>query len=156
MFDRTVSIILNLLGVAMPVSLFMTLGNYLIKYTINAFNRDKKNQKLLEEAIAKNHAVKGTLVKTKKVKRTDPSRNEFDYITCEVGTYEYEYKGRKYRTKFTYETPFSFPKELDLYFVKNPKRATIVSELAMSRVDSWKFFWTWFFILAFCGYISHF
>ena len=58
----------------------------------------KKRNNLKQIAIDKGHVFTGKLVKTKRIIRSDPARND-DYIVLRVATYEYELQRKKIQIK---------------------------------------------------------
>ena len=119
---------------AIIYSLFIASAIYGFKISLIT---DRKRLKLVREATEKNHMLKGKLVKSKVIRQPNPARKEdrnFDELRS-VGTYEYEYKNRTYKTKITTGVGY-LRKEIDLFYVKNPKKAT--SEYGLGRTEiSW-------------------
>ena len=103
----------------------------------------KKRNNLKQIAIDKGHVFTGKLLKTKQIKRNDPSRNEYDYLILDVAIYEY--KGKKYKSKLCMKNS-SWPDEIELYYIKNPKKATTSGNLGETELNSGNFFRTLFII----------
>ena len=109
---------------------------------------DKKRLKLVREATEKNHILKGKLIKNKIVRRLDPARREdstFE-ISCDLGIYEYQYKNKTYKTKI-YAPLGHLTKEIDLFYVKNPKKATTEYLLGITEISWLKYFIITFIII---------
>lgn len=129
---------------ALFYSLFISAIIYGIKYSLIT---DRKRINLIKEATEKNHMFKGKLVKKKLVKHHKAGREDHTFdITCDQGIYEYEYKGKKYKAKFETK-PGHLPKELDLFYVKNPKKATSEYYLGKSEIKPIKYFIISFIII---------
>jgi len=129
---------------AIIYSLFIASAIYGFKISLIT---DRKRLKLVREATEKNHILKGKLIKSKIIRRTDPARRDlrnFDR-TLDLGTYEYEYKNRTYKTKVTTSVGH-LKKEIDLFYVKNPKKATTEYSLGKSEISWLKHFIVTFII----------
>jgi len=138
------------------IAIFYSLFISTIIYGIKIFLiTDRKRIKLVKEATEKNHIIKGKLVKNKIVRRPRSARKEdrdFD-ITCDLGIYEYEFKNKKYRTK-VYTRLGHLKKEIDLFYVKNPKKATTEYELGKSEI-SWLKYFIITFIIVYLLYVAN-
>ena len=134
MSDQTIRFIIRIFTVALPIAAFSTLfwtiiGHYRYMSTV-------KKERLVQEAIANGHVVDAKLVKTKRITRSDPARSD-DYIILRVGIYEYEYNGRTYRSKLAAED-VTWPKEMQLYYIKNPKKATAKGSIGTTEIGEGK------------------
>jgi len=129
---------------AIIYSLFIASAIYGFKISLIT---DRKRLKLVREATEKNHMFKGKLIKNKLVRRPYQPRKEDRTadITCDLGIYEYEYKNRKYKTK-VYASCGHLRKELDLFYVKNPKKATTEYSLGRTEISWLKHFIVTFII----------
>lgn len=91
----------------------------------------KRNQKAVAKAIERHHVVTATLIKA------GPLVFDVPGVTApgphRRGVYEYTYKGRRYKYYFWANNP---PSRLTLYFLKNPKKATVDKALFDSET-SW-------------------
>lgn len=148
--DHYIRFIIRIICVALPVSLFATLFYYMFKQLLLAIKKSRNDLKQI--AIDKGHVFTGKLVKTKRIIRSDPARND-DYIVLRVATYEYEYKGKKYKSKLCYEI-VTWPDEIELYYIKNPKKATSAGNIGVPEINSWKFFRILFIIMTFFEFSS--
>ena len=102
---------------------------------------DRKRLKLVREATEKNHILKGNLIKNKIVRRPNPARKEdktFD-ISCDLGIYEYQYKNKTDKTKI-YAPLGHLTKDIDLFYVRNPKKATTEYLLGKTEISWLKYF----------------
>lgn len=156
MREETVHFIIRIICVALPIALFVTFFYFICKFYLSM--SQKKNERMLQKAIAAGHVVKGRLINTKIEWWLDNStaRLEDDTKMVRVGTYEYEYKGKTYRRKL-YTEADKLPKELDLYFIKNPKKVAKKSNIASSDLGTGKCFWRVFIFISFieaCSYLS--
>ncbi len=131
--------------------IFFSLFISTIIYEIKIFLiTDGKRIKLVKEAIEKNHVIKGKLVRTKTVKRADPDRRDDNdsYELYNMGIYEYEYNKKTYKTKIIRRLRgYPLQKEIDLFYVKNPKKATTESSLGKTEISWLKYFIITFIIL---------
>lgn len=128
-------------------SLFIATIIYVIKISLIT---DGKRIKLVKEAMEKNHVIKGKLVRTKTVKRADPDRRDDNdsYELYKMGIYEYEYNKRTYKTKIMKRLRgYPLQKEIDLFYVKNPKKATTESSLGKTEISWLKYFIITFILL---------
>lgn len=100
-------------------------------YLITAAVRGSKRQqeKAVETAISRGHAVTATLKKCVGARGEVPGVQSTQ--NAQLGIYEYEYGNRTYRYKFYAE---ELPKTLELYFLKRPKKATVKGALVNSTV----------------------
>ncbi len=55
------------------------------------------------------------------------NKNGFKDSSRQIGLYTYEYNNKKYKTRLG--SVMELPKEITLYFNKNPKRAVVKSEV---------------------------
>ena len=115
--DHYIRFIIRIICVALPVSLFATLFYYMFKRLLLAIKKSRNDLKQI--AIDKGHVFTGKLIKTKQIKRNDPSRNEYDYLILDVAIYEY--KGKKYKSKLCMKNA-SWPDEIELYYIKILKK----------------------------------
>lgn len=89
----------------------------------------KRNEAALKEAISKGHVVTAKLKKIRSSVKDPQSRSAMGLI--DLGIYEYEYKGRKYKYKlYSKKLPYT----VTLYFLKSPRKA--VEAPAMGRSDT--------------------
>lgn len=87
----------------------------------------KKRETALNQALAKGHVVTAILKKRHSSVRDPFSRSASGKV--DLGIYEYEYKGRKYRYKL-YDG--QLPATVKLYFVKSPQKASEAAALGRS------------------------
>lgn len=102
---------------SMVAAVFVVLAAYMISHTINDTN--KKREVALEEAIKAGRTANAVLVKRRATKKKIPGTHEF---RSSIGYYKYECKGRTYTYKYWADNP---PSTLKLYYVKNPRHATV-------------------------------
>ena len=102
---------------------------YLI--SLGVTGTESRRKKALEKAISAGHVVTAVLIRKSSrhwnvpgLTTPGPHRR---------GTYEYEYKGKKYRYRFWSDNP---PSTLKLYFIKNPGKATVAGAMYDSTI-SW-------------------
>lgn len=79
--------------------------------------------KILKNAEKKGHVVKAVLEKTS----DGVNKNGFKDSSRQIGLYTYEYNNKKYKIRLG--SVMELPKEITLYFNKNPKRAVVKSEV---------------------------
>ncbi len=112
-------------------SLFMgfvfTFPAYLITAGI-AGSKERKEAALLK-AISRGHVV--TAVYKKHLSSSVPVPASKGHKTSSA-LYEYEYKGKTYRYHYSND---NLPNTLKLYFLKNPRKATVRSSLIDSEID---------------------
>ena len=104
----------------------------LLRYFICTCKKDK----YLEKSMRLGHVVKGVKISQKHTFITNVNRDVPD--DGEKVTYEYEYNGKKYKKNIVYSwdvAKHEFPEEVELYFLKNPKKAAKnAKELAEMQV----------------------
>ena len=128
---------LELIFMYLPLSLFIALFYFVFKHTFA--RSEKKNERLLQEAIQAGHVVNARLIKAKTEWWLDQAtRMEDDTKMVRVGTYEYEYNGKTHRVKLCSER-YDMPKERELYFIKNPKKVATGKNIACSEISFWKY-----------------
>ncbi|MBE6139629.1 MAG: hypothetical protein E7174_03945 [Firmicutes bacterium] len=91
------------------------------------------NKKLLEKV-----KEKGNVVVAKLVKHYDQYNHSGAYKNVsgkEIGIYEYEVNGRKYKYRFI--TINGLQEELTLYYLKNPRKASVAKELFITQRSPW-------------------
>ena len=98
----------------------------------NFFNWQKR-EKLVQEAIEKGHTFKGKLVKSKIVGYYDNRYKK--EISYDLGTYEYQYKNKTYKAKAAARLGH-LKKEIDLFYVKKPRKAAAAVDIGESDI-SW-------------------
>lgn len=81
---------------------------------------------LREKAIKKGHVIEATLQKRHNVVNHD---TEFGNVGTmkDIGVYSYQCNGKTY--KYQLITATSLPPTITLYYIKNPKRATVAGDL---------------------------
>lgn len=90
------------------------------------------NQKLLKKAIQEGHIVEAKLIKEHDITTTPTGFDKGMVDSGKVmGTYIYEYKGKKYKTRRISRNGLS--EEITLYFIKKPRKATSASEIGYSE-----------------------
>ena len=148
------SLLVWILFYALPISLVVMVCYTLFRHLLVA--GEKKREMLARKAINDGRVVNGRLVKTKVVRRGTKSRDPDDYELVTVGTYEYEYKGKTYRSKLEYETGRgAHPKEMELYYIKNQKKATSRGNIGLTELGTGKCFWIVFLFLIATWVIPH-
>lgn len=112
-------------------------------------NSPKRREEALAKIYSEGHVVTAVLKKSRGLRDDPYSRTRSGYT--DMGIYEYEYKGRKYKYKLFQE---NLPTTIKLYFRKSPRKAQTDVVLAMSKTN-------WFLIVAvvatviyFLGYFS--
>ena len=96
----------------------------LLAHTINSSKKQK--EKALDRALARRNVVTAALKKRHNALiGEDTALNIHRHST--LGIYEYIYKGRTYKYRFYSDDP---PSTLKLYFVRNPRRATVLQALS--------------------------
>jgi len=93
-------------------------------------------KRYLDKAIKNKHFVTAKLVRSGELTN---NFGEFGFVSgCEVGLYEYEYGGKKYKTKLIASSPSEHISEtVELYFIKNPKNACFANELGLRGNSHW-------------------
>ena len=87
-------------------------------------------EKLVKEAIEKNHCVTARLISSGDVIR-DHGELGFSSSEKTAATYRYEYEGKTYTRRFVGNT--RMPNEITLYFQRKPSRATTAIQLGLSE-----------------------
>lgn len=123
-------------------SLFIASATYYFKTFLLT---GRKRIQLVKEATEKNHIIKGKLIKTKTVRRESPVGSNH-YELCDLGIYEYQYKDKTFKTK-VYNSVGPLPNEIDLFYVKNPKKATSEYSLGQTEISWLKYFIITFIIV---------
>ncbi|MBQ2946319.1 MAG: hypothetical protein IJE04_00515 [Bacilli bacterium] len=91
------------------------------------------NKKLVEKAKAKGNIVTARLIKH--YDQYDHS-GQFSRTTGkEIGVYEYEVNGRKY--KFRSISINRLPREITLYYLNNPRKASFAKEIYVTERSPW-------------------
>lgn len=108
-------------------------------------------KKLLEEAIKKDHVVKAKLIKEQDLREYD-TQFGYRYTGKIMATYEYSYNGKTYRRKFISFNKFG--DEVDLYFIRNPRKAEFGGNLWVSAKNHWVK--SFFIMVLLCSIISWF
>lgn len=89
-----------------------------------------QKKKLLDKAIEKGHYV------TAKLKREyDIKNDDFTDSGKVIGIYEYEYNGKKYKTRGRGIN--HCPETIELYFINNPKKVGTVDDLYITAHSPW-------------------
>lgn len=101
------------------VAFFVVFISYFISHAVN--DTKKKRETAVEEAIRAGHAVTAELVKCR------AAREMLTEFSSSMGIYRYKYKGKSYKYRFIADNP---PSTLKLYFVKNPRKATVAESLS--------------------------
>ena len=91
-------------------------------------------KKLLAKAKENGHVIKAKLQK----KYREPSRIGAGHTSAEVGIYAYEYNGRTKRYRAT--SSWGLSDTINLYYIKNPRKATLERYLGMTEVPWGKMF----------------
>jgi hypothetical protein len=119
------------------VSAFIVFIVYIL--TRRANDSPKKQEEAKKKAIERGHVVTATLKKTLIPEAGDTR----DYLSqIETGVYEYEYKGKKYKCRIPMDNP---PYKMELYFLKNPRKASPEYNMDLSEFN-----WVLFAIIVFC------
>ncbi|MBQ9072389.1 MAG: hypothetical protein IJY25_04460 [Bacilli bacterium] len=92
------------------------------------------NKKLVERA-----KVKGNVITARLIKHYD----DYDYNRSgkymtngkEIGVYEYEHNGRKY--KYRLISINRLPQEITLYYLNKPKKATVSNDIYITQRSPW-------------------
>lgn len=87
----------------------------------------RRQQESLNQAIANGHVV--TAILKKRYGSVDDPFSRSARGMVELGVYEYEYKGRKYKYKLYDDY---LPTTVKLYFLKNPRKAVEAAALGAS------------------------
>ena len=106
---------------------------HLISSAISGSTKNKR--KALEKAIFQGHIVTARLVKTGMLRFDIAGRKNGP---ARLGKYVYQYNGKKYKYRYYALTP---PSTLKLYFLRNPRKATVDKALSNSNCN-------WFLIYA--------
>lgn len=91
------------------------------------------NKKLVEKA-----KLKGNVLTAHLVKHYDQYNDSGQYKRTsgkEIGVYEYECNGNKY--KYRYISINKLPEEITLYYLKNPRKASVSKELYITQRSPW-------------------
>lgn len=88
----------------------------------------KNNEKAVQKAISRGHVVTAVLKKQSAPKYNVPGTQS---LWSSQGTYEYEYNGKRYTYRIWAE---SHAPTLTLYFVSNPRRASVRKALTNSKI----------------------
>lgn len=92
------------------------------------------NKKLVEKAKSKGNIVTARFVKH--YDAYDYNRNgKYQVNGKEIGVYEYEVNGRKY--KFRSISINGLPREITLYYLNNPRKASFAKELYVTERSPW-------------------
>lgn len=91
----------------------------------------KKNEKLLEQAIRDGHVVNAVQYKARSYK-APTARSKFG---CTRGYYKYTYHGKTYKYQYEVGIDENPPSILKLYFVKNPRKATVALALSDTKIN---------------------
>lgn len=91
------------------------------------------NKKLVERAKSKGNVITARLVDHYSL--NNHSGNHIKMTGEEMGIYEYEINERKYKYRFMSFN--ALPQELTLYYLNNPKKATVPSELFIRQRSPW-------------------
>jgi hypothetical protein len=89
--------------------------------------REKEREELKKLAIERGHVVTAELVK---IQSDSVQSASSSFRHNSMGIYKYIYNGKKYR--FTYQSDNS-PGSITLYFVSNPRKATVARALKRKR-----------------------
>ena len=81
-------------------------------------------EKLLQKAKADGHIIEAKLQKT-----YDDRDNDGNWTGAEVGVYVYEHKGRTRKTRLS--SHWELSDTVNLYYIKNPKKAMPASQLGV-------------------------
>lgn len=124
----------------------VTLPFYIASRTME--DNPKRKEAALQKAIERNHIVEATLVRIITKDPEDFNKNDFfRYDTC---IYEYEWNGKKYKTRLASDDHFH---KLTMYFVKDPRKAMVPSSMILEKPPiNWKKIAIIVFILAFLGF----
>lgn len=88
-------------------------------------------QGLLRKAIEKGNVVTARFVKsTGYMLQGESAAHPAGSVS---GKYEYEYQGKKYSKQLTARRDSDLVREVELYFVRNPKRASVANEIGLSE-----------------------
>lgn len=86
--------------------------------------------KLVEEAKRKGHVVQAILIKTKEYDYKIEDKSGTEWVEKTKGKYRYQVNGRNYTCTFEVERlSADFSKEITLYWLKKPRRATSYGNL---------------------------
>lgn len=106
------------------------------------------NKKLIEKAKEKGNIITARLIKH--YDQHNHNKNGMTVTGKEIGVYEYEVNGRKY--KYRLLTINGLRQEITLYYLKNPRKAMLSKELYITERSPWiKSFFAIFFV---CWLIS--
>lgn len=94
---------------------------------------------LREKAIRKGHVIEASLQKTHNVVKHDTNFGTVGTIK-DVGVYCYQCNGKKY--KYQLITTTKLPSTITLYYIKNPRRATVARDLG-----NWETPWIRFYLI---------
>ena len=101
---------------------------YLFSSTIAGL--PNRNKKAVDKAIEKGHVVTAKLIKTGPILFDVPGQTTRG--PYQEGVYEYTYKRRRYKYRFISDSP---PSQLTLYFLSNPRKATVGKALIDSETN---------------------
>ena len=97
---------------------------------------------LMRQKYVKKAIENGRVVQAKLVKSWDSwNQSESGALIASnevLGVYTYEYKGKKY--KYRASSTSYLPDELTLYFLKNPRKASLYDEIGF-RESNWLQYW---------------
>lgn len=91
----------------------------------------KKNKKALEQAIRDGHVVNAVRYKVRSHTVAQPGTFNFGGT---LGYYKYEYEGKTYQYKYQVGPAQTPPAVLKLYFVSNPRKATVREALTGAAI----------------------
>lgn len=119
------------LSFGIAIALFIT---PIFVYLKKIMYHQTQNKKWLDKAIKDGH-----IVTAKKIKEHDLYRDTNNDLRVPDGstmaTYQYTYNGKTYTKKFvSYNNQ---PDEINLYFIKNPRKAELGSGLWISAKNHW-------------------
>lgn len=94
-------------------------------------------EKLRKEAIRKGHVIEATLQKSYNVVKHDTEFGNVGTIE-DIGVYHYEYNGKTYKYQAT--TSKGLSSKITLYYIKNPRKATVSMDLGNREIPWFRFY----------------
>lgn len=96
-------------------------------------------EKLRKEAIRKGHVIEASLQKSYNAVKHDTEFGNVGTIE-DIGVYHYEYNGKTYKYQAT--TSKGLSSKITLYYIKNPRKATVSMDLG-----NWEIPWLRFYLI---------
>ncbi len=97
------------------------------------------NNRIYKKAVNDGHIINATLVSSRRVTRINRVRDD-DFVREYKNQYIYEYDCNGKKRTYLLESKYRQPQTIALYYIKNPKKACIPSEIGFSEKYWVKFY----------------